>query len=377
METGKLARELLTSTVEMIEKKKVLLVLNTINDYRVETYNLINEAYDFTVGYNISDKTVKPCEFKKIKFNTKKIGPFTVFGKQFWTECKKYDAVITSFDIHNLEFAFVPFIKRRYKLLTWSIGLRCSYTRPYDVNRKHEFLDYISYLILKAADANIVYMEKARSFWANTKLDQRKIFVAPNTTSVIDSNTQEHKQSILFVGTLYKSKGVDKLITAYSEVFSNSSANITLDIVGKGDQSEELKELANKLGIANQVIFHGPIYDESKLAVLFRKSLVCVSPTQAGLTIPKSMGYGVPVITRSDAITGGEIYHINPDVNGIIYNDDSELAPILKDAVSNPSKYLEMGNEAKRYYNNHAKPEHQAQGVIDALNHVFTTKCSN
>lgn len=356
--------------------KKVLLVLNTINDYRVETYNLINQVFDFTVGYNIADQTVKYCDFKKIKFKTRKIGPFYVFGRKFWNECKKYDAVITSFDIHNLEFAFIPFLKRKYKLLTWSIGLRCSYTRPYDVNREHQFLDKVAYKILQAADANIFYMDKAREFWKTTDLDLNKVFVAPNTTSVAEYvESPSGKNSILFVGTLYKSKGVDKLLRAFHDAISgidNIECPYTLDIVGKGDEMATLKSLANELGLSDKAIFHGPIYEENQLAILFSKALVCVSPTQAGLTVTKSMGYGVPMVTKRDAITGGEIYHIVENETGIIYDTDEELAGVIKDCFVSPKKYISMGEKAQSYYRNYATPAHQAQGVINALKYSFS-----
>lgn len=364
-------KELPINSTDMSERRKVLLVLNTINDYRVETYNIINQVFDFTVAYNVADQTVKKCEFKKIKFNTHKFGPFHIFGRQFWEECKKYDAVITSFDIHNFEFALIPFIRRKYKLLTWSIGLRCSYTRPYDVNRKHEVLDSISYRIMKSADANIFYMEKAREFWQSTKLDQNKIFIAPNTTNVIDIEPNKPKNSILFVGTLYKSKGVDKLIEAFSKAISDTDSNITLDIVGKGDEKSALEELAENLGIKEKVIFHGPIYDEAQLSKLFEKALASVSPTQAGLTVPKSMGYGVPMITRTDAISGGEIYHISHNITGIFYDNDDELSTILRDIISNKEKYITMGEKAMSYYKNHATPRHQANGVIEALKYAL------
>jgi len=357
-------------------KKKVLLILNTINDYRVETYNIINEKYDLTVAYNISDKTQNECNFSKYKFKTHKLGPFHIFGRDFWRQTGKYDAVITSFDIHNLEFAIVPFVHRKFKLLTWSIGLRCSYTRPYDVGRRHELLDRLAYRILSAADANIFYMEKAKEFWESTSLDMSKVFIAPNTTSIAPVSPSENRGSILFVGTLYKNKGVDKLIASFAEAVKGLDSldkDISLDIVGDGEERDSLERLANALGIKDKVIFHGAIHDEAKLARIFSNAILCVSPTQAGLTVPKSMGYGVPVVTRKDAITGGEIYHITPGVNGIVYENDNELASILRDAITNPTKLTEMSANAKDYYQNHARPYHQAQGVISALQHAFGT----
>lgn len=352
-------------------KKKVLLVLNTINDYRVETYNLINEVFDFTVAYDQMDQTKSECQFKKLKLPSKKIGPFNIFGRKFWSECKKYDAVITSFDIHNFEFAFIPFIRRRYKLLTWSIGLRCSYTRPYDVTRKHEILDRLALSILNKADANIFYMDKAKEFWTRTSLDMNKVFIAPNTTSINLITPKSPKTSILFVGTLYKGKGVDKLIYAFHKIADKINDNITLDIIGKGDQQAPLKQLTHDLNLQDRVKFHGPIYNEQELAKYFEKAIICVSPTQAGLTVPKSMGYGVPVITKKDAITGGEIYHITSGVNGIIYENDEELPEVLCKNISVSSALSKMGENAMNYYKQNATPRHQAQGVIDALDFVF------
>ena len=113
------------------------------------------------------------------------------------------------------------------------------------------------------------------------------------------------------------------------------------------------------------------IYDEKELAQLFSASLLCFSPTQAGLSVPKSMGYGVPFVTRRDAITGGEIYHITPGQNGVVYEKDEDLLPIMLDAMTDSGKYVQMGLEAKKYYDEHATIDHMAQGVIDALHFVL------
>lgn len=350
-------------------KPKVLLVVNIINDYRVETYNIINQHFDFTVGYNVEDQSKHWCDFKKIKFNTRKIGPFNFFGKSFWQECKKYDAVITSFDLHNFEFAFIPFIKRNYKLLTWSIGIRCSYTRRYNVDRKIELLDKFVYKILQKADANIFYMAKALDFWRRFPKNLTNVFVAPNTTTICPIKNAIKKDSIIFVGTLYKGKGVDLLIRSFQNALTKTNSDTELYIVGKGEEKENLESLTKDLGINNRVVFCGPIYEEEKLSKLFAKSIICVSPTQAGLTVPKSMGYGVPVITHKDAITGGEIYHISNGETGIIFNTDEELDSIIEEALTNPEKFICMGNRAKQYYKYNATPTHQAQGVIDAINY--------
>ena len=73
---------------------------------------------------------------------------------------------------------------------------------------------------------------------------------------------------------------------------------------------------------------------------------------------------------RKDAITGGEIYHMTTGVNGIMYEQDSELTGIIVDAMKNPDKFIEMGTLAKSYYDNNATPKHMAEGIIDAIEYV-------
>ena len=356
-----------------MDKVKVLLLQNVISDYRVPVYNKIAEKFDFTVAYDRQDKTKSACLFKKQKISSRQVGPFHVFGRKLFRLCSAYDVVITLPDMHDLEFCLLPFIKRTYKVLCWNIGIRASYTRPYEVDRKHTLLDKVFYNILSASDGLIFYMYKATEFWKEEGLDLSKVFVAINTTAVEPIKLEANcKRDFLFVGTLYKEKGVDKLLETYAcAVKEKPASGVLLHIVGDGVERPALEAYVQQKGLEQRVVFHGAIYDEKELAQLFSASLLCFSPTQAGLSVPKSMGYGVPFVTRRDAITGGEIYHITPGQNGVVYEKDEDLLPIMLDAMTDSGKYVQMGLEAKKYYDEHATIDHMAQGVIDALHFVL------
>lgn len=349
---------------------KVLLLQNEISAYNVEVYNSLSDKYELTVGYFEKDKSKGPCAFAKHFFRSRPVGPF-IFLSGVRQYAKGFDVVCILPNIRIPSYWLLPFLPHRYKLLNWSIGFRVSYTNPYMVTRKHNMMDWLFKKILSNCDASIFYMEKAKEFWGNAPF-LNHVFVAPNTTSVSKMEFRpDMKKKILFVGTLYKGKGVDLLISAFKESIDKTGKNCFLDIVGNGDQRPILEQMAKEKGIADKVRFCGAIYDEEKLKLHFQQALLCVSPTQGGLSVPKSMGYGVPFVTRKDAITGGEIYHIHDGEDGILYNSDEELPEILSDAITSPLKYVEMGRKAKLYYENNATVEIRAKGVSQAIEYVL------
>lgn len=355
----------------MGNKLGVLILQNELSGYNVPVYNAIAEHYDLTLAFYLKDKSNIQCNFKKVKLESKVIGPFT-FIKGLNKLVSQFDVVSMIPNMRNPSYCRLPFMSRKYKLVNWSIGFRASYTHPYIVERKHVLADRIFQTILSKCDASIFYMEKAKEFWKNTPFDLSRVFIAPNTTDVVSIEIKpEIKKDILFVGTLYKGKGLDLLLDAFRQVVEEQHPQNNLHIVGEGSERQALEDYVAKHNLEEHVVFHGAIYDENVLAERFAHALLCISPTQGGLSVPKSMGYGVPFVTRKDAITGGEIYHITPGVNGIMYDKDEELKSIISDACSNPQKYVEMGIKAKDYYDNHATIKHMAQGAMDAFEFVL------
>ena len=352
-------------------RPKVLILQSLIASYRVPIFNIIAEQFDLTVGYYLKDASKEECKFKKQKLKYNQVGPF-VWIKSLRKYCNQFDVVIFPNDLHIPCFCLLPFGYRKYKTITWGIGLRASYTRLYDTTRKHTLLDRVSQLTYSKSDASIFYMKKSKDFWKGTSLDLSKVFVATNTTAVLDIEQKPSlKNSLLFVGTLYKEKGLYALLSAYKEAACQVQNIPTLNIIGDGDEAQELKQFVVDNKLTDKVFFHGAIFDEAILSSFFQKALLCISPNQAGLSVAKSMGYGVPFVTYEKSITGGERYHITHGINGILYEKDAELTSVIVDASNNPHKYIEMGVQAKSYYDNNATPQHMAQGAIDAVNFVM------
>ena len=108
------------------------------------------------------------------------------------------------------------------------------------------------------------------------------IFEAINTTDVEKIEFKpELKKDFLFIGTLYKGKGLDLLLEAYNKFYKQSSCNTKLRIVGAGSEREVLEQYVKDNGLQDNVAFHGAIYDEKEILKIFQQSLLCFSPTQA------------------------------------------------------------------------------------------------
>lgn len=352
-------------------KKKILILKNELSPYNISIYNKIGEEYDLAVGYYLKDKSNQECRFKRQYLESKQIGPLT-FIKGLHQFAKDFDLISITPDMHVVSYCLLPFLPRRYKVTSWSIGFRVSYYHPYVTSRRHVFADRLFQSILSHCEASIFYMEKSKEFWQGTSLDMGKVFIAPNTTDVLPIEINpEKKKNILFVGTLYKGKGLDLLLQEYKKAVDSAGIENELHIVGDGEERTNVEAFVKENHLEGKVIIHGAIFDEKVLASHFTNALLCVSPTQGGLSVPKSMGYGVPFVTKHSAITGGEIYHISPGVNGIMYTHDEELSKILIDASHHPEKYVEMGKKAKEYYENNATIDHMANGAMDAFRYAL------
>jgi glycosyltransferase involved in cell wall biosynthesis len=204
--------------------------------------------------------------------------------------------------------------------------------------------------------------------------DRNKMFVAHNTVKVLpfEETNLKNKKSLLFIGTLYKSKGIMFLLECYKKLFDLKGKDIPLlRVVGGGDEFLAISDWIEKNGLSKHVKLEGAVYDEIILKGYFEDAIICVSPGQAGLSVQKSMGYGVPFVTNENAYTGGERLDIQNGVNGLLYKEEPELFDILADVCMNKGKYMSMGKKAYEFYKKNRTIEMMAQGVEEAVTYVL------
>jgi glycosyltransferase involved in cell wall biosynthesis len=265
----------------------------------------------------------------------------------------------------------LPFhINRKFKLIYWTIGVSADYDKRFDYVKQWDFLRDFIY---KRADALIFYTDIPIKKYIQRGYLKDVLFVAPNTVEVYkEIDKKFNKDRILFIGTLYKQKGIIELLNNYKIAYNQSHNILPLYIIGGGDEFDSINEWIKKNGLYDKVILTGPIFDPITKASYFQKSFACISPLQAGLSVLESMGYGVPFVTMFNSFTGGERFNIIDGVNGILMENLSQLKDIIIDISGNKDKYIKLGNNALEYYLKNTKPEDMVDGLSNAIDFVLT-----
>ena len=346
---------------------RVLIYQQIIPHYRSSIFDLLGEKYDLTVAYT-GDTVCPGKNYKVQKVHSHRIPKIGYFhDTKLISLLRNSDVVIGMLGPGCIDIDNSKLINNKIKIIKWGIGVSASYDTPFDsIDMTKKFLK-----IINRSDAVIFYSDYPRNKYSKAGIPLEKMFVANNTVSVDPIDIRTNKDSILFIGSLYKQKRVDLLIDSYYKALQDRPNLPSLIIIGDGDQKGILMDKVKQLGVDHKIFFLGAVNDDSVLRKYFSNALACISPNQAGLSVLKSMGYGVPYITAKGAITGGEIFNIVNDETGVLLDDLNCMDRILIDINDNTEKYILMGENAKNYYLRERTPQQMVKGFIDAIEFVM------
>lgn len=147
---------------------------------------------------------------------------------------------------------------------------------------------------------------------------------------------EENELAILFVGSAFKRKGLDRLIGALAN-------NMRLLVVGTGDHLSLYKKMVMHRGLSQQVTFYGfkkdvqPYYAAADVVALPSRS------EAFGMSILEAMACGLPTIVSDNA---GVADIIVDKVNGCLMRDPDTLPDLLK-ALSDADVRARMGKMAR------------------------------
>ncbi len=175
-----------------------------------------------------------------------------------------------------------------------------------------------------------------------------KRFVPMDVSAARASLGLDQARVILTVGRLTPRKGIDTVIRALPSVLTEVP-NAVYMVVGEGEDRGRLEALATEMGVADHVLFEGPV-PFAQLPLTYNLCDVFVTPSRSappsvegfGIVFLEANACGKPVIgARSggipDAIVDGETgLLVEPD-------DEAGLANALTALLSDPARCQALG----------------------------------
>lgn len=157
--------------------------------------------------------------------------------------------------------------------------------------------------------------------------------------------TPRDANRILFVGRLTTEKHIDVVLTALSQL--DPALDVTFDIVGGGDQRAKLEALAQQLGVASRVTFHGHASEEDLRRLYSRASVFAIASIAElqSIATMEAMASGLPIVA-ADAVALPHLVHHGE--NGYLFTpgDAEELAERLTDVLTASSDDRERMQQA-------------------------------
>lgn len=192
----------------------------------------------------------------------------------------------------------------------------------------HRFLKKTLY---KKANGIIAQTHYAKAI-IKTLTNTSNIKVIHNPVNSINKTNCSIKNRIVTVGRLSKEKGHRYLIESFAKV---NNIDWELSIVGDGNEREALQSLADKLGVAERVIFHGHQRDFS---LQLSEAQIFVLPSLSeGFPNALIEAMSLPLACISSNCIAGPNEIIQDGVNGLLVEpgDVNALANALNRLIEN------------------------------------------
>lgn len=147
---------------------------------------------------------------------------------------------------------------------------------------------------------------------------QKKGTVIPNpiTENLPEVYTGKRKHTVVAAGRLEEQKNHVSLFYAFKD-FAEKYPDYILHLYGEGSLEQELRDLAEKLGIKGKVVFEG--FHENILYEIRDAGMYVLSSNYEGISnsLLEAMGMGMPVVS-TDCPCGGSRMCIEDGKNGLL-----------------------------------------------------------
>ncbi len=172
--------------------------------------------------------------------------------------------------------------------------------------------------------------------------------IAVQGSNIKQSSSDNHYFRINYVGRVVASKGLELLILALAQL---RKRNIILTIYGQGPQEDQYRNLAEKLGIADRIIWKGFLPNIEVTKALADANIFAFPSLKepAGIAVIEAMAAGLPVVCVD---SGGPGYIVTEDCGiKVRLSDKEQMVAGLTRAIAKmmdlPKKTMQMGRNAR------------------------------
>jgi len=159
---------------------------------------------------------------------------------------------------------------------------------------------------------------------------------------------------ILFIGRLTWVKGVRNLVQAMPSVLRDYPKT-KLVILGKGEEQKDIIELANRLGVGDNVDCHFEFVPEPERIAYYAAADMCVFPSiyePFGIVSLEAMSMAKPVVVGANGVVGfkEQVTSSGSDQNGfhVNGNDPADIAWGLKEVLKDPARARQWGENGRK-----------------------------
>jgi glycosyltransferase involved in cell wall biosynthesis len=195
----------------------------------------------------------------------------------------------------------------------------------------------------------------------------------PVATDLFAPGASRDRQRLLFVGRLMPQKGVEHLLHALSAMKTQAS----LDIVGDGPGRTSLEQLAQQLGVAPRIRWHGQL-SQSHLPSFYQRAAAVVVPSVdegLGLVAVEALLCETPVVAFD---SGGLRDVIQHNKTGLLVKpgDRAALASTLDDLLARDGRGSDLGRAGRIYALSAFAPESAARRYAGIYRQVLGANAS-
>jgi glycosyltransferase involved in cell wall biosynthesis len=277
----------------------------------------------------------------------------------------------------------VGFSPGAFKVMIYSLLHRVPYMiwNGSTATRKYSLLRQLSRKILvKRASGFIAYGTEARAYLMGLGAAEERMTIAFNTvdTSFFRSETAimrhrmravpDDKHHLTTVGYLTRRKNVGRLLRAIAKLLEQRK-DIVLDVIGDGDQRQNLEQYVERHGLDQWVKFHGFVQKE-ELPYHLARSRCFLFQTDFdiwGLALTEAMAAGLPCIASIHAGAVEDI--IEEGVTGfrVDFRDRARVVDRINWVLDNPHKSAVMGRRAQDFIEKKVSLHACADRFVSAL----------